>query len=239
LAACLSCAARPDAGRVTPPAQPSSFTLTVTGDIFRGGASLGFVPAVSFESGDAFRLTIRSTQRVQVYVAYCDTDQKLQTYPASGAVYALPDSELHAPESGNFVVDRKLGRETLYVVASTSALGVTDPALARKLSATVGQAEGRSCAPELEMTTDESRASAGLEPVAVEQPTAPAPRVASGSSASAGPGKHAHSTSRRTDIPEDWRPRGIGVTSSSTVARSVESDASGVAILAFRKEHAR
>ncbi|MEY2934046.1 MAG: hypothetical protein RL033_4795, partial [Pseudomonadota bacterium] len=135
---------------------PDSFQLTVVGDISRGADSIGFVPARYFESGDTFRLTIRATRRVRVYVAYCDTNQKLQTYPASAAVYALPDSDLHVPESGSFVVDNKLGRETLYVVASTSALEVTDPALARKLSASVGQAEGTSCAPELEMTTDES-----------------------------------------------------------------------------------
>jgi len=234
---CLACAARPEAS-LKPPTPPHSFQLTVDGDIFRGADSFGFVSAQSLESGDKFRLKIRSTQRVQVYVAYCDANQTLQTYPASGAIHAEPGSELYLPESGSFVVDKNLGRETLYVVASTSPLETTDPALAHQLSAKAGQG-GQACAPALEMTTNESRASLGLSPLAVDPPPASAPTVVVAPAAVAGAGKKMRSMPHRKDVPDEWRPRGIGVTAGSTAASSVGSDASGIAILAFRKDHPR
>jgi hypothetical protein len=216
------------------PEKPPPFQVTVTGDITRGADSIGFVPAQSLETGDNFRLTIRSTHRVRVYVAYCDANQELEIYPASGELYALADTSLFLPESGSFTVDQKIGRESLYVIAAASPLETTDPALARKLAA-VGQSGGPACAAELEMTTNESRATVGLAPIVPDEP----PKVASGPKVASIPRKKTNAAPNGGDIPEEWRPRGIGVKLGSTAAASVGSDASGIAILAFRKPHIR
>jgi hypothetical protein len=197
---------------VSTAARVDDFVLVVGGTITEAsGNHRPFVSANELRTGDTFYLTARTTQSASVYVAFCTAQHKLEVYPTTGDTPVGPDNEVTLPKTGHFRVEPPAGVETLYVIASRDHLDLADPRLAAKLHEAQGDGAKQPCAPELAMTTDESR---------------------SESRGAAQPLRDASS-----DPSSQLVSRGISVEESSAETVSVRSDPYHIAILAFRRAH--
>jgi hypothetical protein len=217
------------------PAQPQpppdlAFTLEVGGDVTTPTGAAALVATKEIHKGDAVALSIKTSKRTTIYVAYCDTEQKLAIYPPSGTQVAEAGTAVRVPPASGFIADDHRGLEHLFVIATAAQLDRSDPKLQELLAKAQGGA-ATPCSSELAMTTDESRALAALPPVAAPPETRPA-------GGSAAPVERPRIASVRAykSTPAIWRPRGFGLPDTATTSSS-SSDAAGIAIWAITLAH--
>ncbi len=233
----------------TPPVDDAKFVLTVGGSVTTPAGKTPLVATKQIHEKDTLFLTVSSTKRTQVYVAYCDSHGQLAIYPPTGSLIAEPNLPTRAPRGEPFVVDAHTGLESLFVIATVGDLDRHDP----RLDQVIHAKSATECPAELGMTTAESRGLAGAagEPSAVREPRgmtpADEPRA---TPVEAPPNKPAAIEAPPPDKPvvhhppvahrvaEVWRPRGlIPPDEGATDTSSVESDAAGIAIWAITLDH--
>jgi TIR domain len=188
---------------------PRPYELLVSGAVQRAEKSLSLVDSREFQTGDTFHLTVEATESVTVYVAYCDAQGHLAVTPASGARLS-PGETLQLPHGADFSIDPILGVERLYVISSASPLSDVDASLAKVLER-AGPTPS-ACAPELEMTTDESVAVQTGTPASMPRP------------------------SRGAEL--EYRVRGIALVGKQGQLVS-QSDVHGVVVQAIKRPHER
>jgi hypothetical protein len=256
---------RPATSASVPPPSPGPLKLTVSGVIRGATTTAPLVTSEVLHSGQRLYLVLRATERANAYVAYCDSAGKLTVYPRQGALAVGPDRDTRVPETADFIVDGNVGVETIFVIASNEPLHVADPNLSRALVSAAAHAKETPCAPELNMTTEESRRAAGLpagasaaaepSPASVasaalptsELGTAPTPTTNAGAAGAprktttGSPQKSssngAGASARLPTVPNRYVPRGLIVEEQADAAVSVEPDSSGIAIFALTLKH--
>lgn len=233
-----------------PAAKDRRFVLEVGGTVTsRTGAKTPLVATKEIRQGDGLFLTLTTTQPAKLYVAYCDSQQRLAIYPATGNLIGEPGAITRVPATDEFVTDEHTGLEHIFVIATLADLDRSDPKLHALLARAQG-AQGTHCTTQLAMTTEQSRG-AGDEnvPVAADhkhdaQPRAAAPTGGAGIEVDTAQRPLADDDPANEPIarfatqPQVWRPRGfaLGNTSSSNTSSS-SSDDTGIAIWAITLEH--
>jgi hypothetical protein len=217
----------PPAATLAPP--DSHFVVEVGGSVTTPLGTLPLVSTQQIHRGDGLFLTLKTTRRTKLYVAYCDTSQKLAIYPVTGNLVGQPDALTRVPQSESFIADASTGLEHIFVIATADALERSDPKLHELISRAQGAA-GTPCSTQLAMTSDESRAQASLSP----NSTQPAKLGRTGAASAL----TVDLTKRYAAVPKVWRPRGFALdeTASKTTSSSSSDDA-GIAIWAITLEH--
>ena len=216
LIACSTPAPPPPAAPAPePPPRDLHFTLEVGGTVTTPSGSLPLVATKQIHKGDTMFLTIKTSRRARLYIAYCDSEGKLAIYPATGNLVGEADAVTRVPQTESFIADNRVGLEHVFVIATSDDLHRSDPKLHELLSRAQGES-ATACSTQLAMTTQESRAAvAPVAPPAAS--TAEKPRFAS--------------------VPKIWRPRGFGITGGAATTSSTSSDDAGIAIWAISLQH--
>src|SRR5258705_10931203 len=107
LALVVACSGAPPAQKPASSATPSDlhFVLEVGGSVGTPAGTTPLVTTKQVHRGDELFLTVKTTRRTKLYVAYCDTGQKLAIYPATGNLAGEPGAVLRVPQVDNFVAD--------------------------------------------------------------------------------------------------------------------------------------
>ena len=98
-------------------------------------------------SGDRIELVARTSVHARAHLLYCSgANQKLVIYPESGAITMERQKRQALPAEGKVLrLNKVLGEEALYIVASNKPLTQSDPALARELVHLRADASQRDC----------------------------------------------------------------------------------------------
>jgi len=203
----------------------------------------------ALRSGERFKLWLRASAPGHGLIAYCDSSNQLQLYPASGTIPLAAREEVVVP--GTFELDVNEGCENLFVIASREAIDQSDPQLARALQDAARG--GVPCPKQLRQSTLESV----HEPAhTVARPSPPpVPRrmdaavphdasagAKSAADAGASTGALRADAGPATDdaqvplVPRHHFVRGIKHQSDAAEA-SLEGDAYGIALFAFAFAH--
>ncbi len=220
----------------TPAQQDHRFILQVGGGVTSSGATSPLVTTKEIHKGDELYLTLATTKRTKLYVAYCDSQQHMAIYPPTGNLVGEPGVVTRVPESGSFKTDEHTGLEHMFVIATAADLDRSDPKLHDLLARAQGAA-GTQC------TTEVAKAIA---------PPPPAPEAARAARAvpaggagvekdTAGPVAQAQDPDAQpAAFPTEagvWRPRGFDVTQGAADTSSSSSDDTGIAIWALTLSH--
>jgi hypothetical protein len=219
----------------TTPAQPDHrFVLQVGGSVTSQGATAPLVTTKEIHKGDELYLTLATTKRTKLYVAYCDSQQHMAIYPPTGNLSGEPGIVTRVPESGSFKTDEHTGLEHMFVIATAAELDRSDPKLHELLARAQGAA-GTQCTTEVAKTIappPEPAAAPRATPVGgagVEKDTA-------NQVAAAAPDDQAGAAAFPTEAGV-WRPRGFDVSQGATDTSSSSSDDTGIAIWAITLSH--
>jgi hypothetical protein len=197
-----------------PPAPTDSaavFDLEVSGSVLLAGSSATspLVATTTIHDGDRVYITVKTSKKATIFVAYCDTEQHMSIYPPKGdaLLVASPDTPVRIPREDYFTADKHKGTEGLFVIAASVDIDQADPRLAEQLKAARDSDHAPSCeGSAFGQTTEASRALA---------------KKGSGSGAQ---------TPRSTKTSDaKYRPRGFSV-GETREHSSTRSDASGFAV---------
>lgn len=236
LAACGSKTPTP----TTAKADDHSFVLEVGGQLSSAGKTAALVEAKEIHKGDGLFLTVATTKKTKLYVAYCDSQQHLSIYPPTGNLVGEPGGITRIPQSGEFETDEHTGLEHIFVIATAADLDRSDPSLFSLLQRAQGASDTH-CSTELAKTTEQSRAA---KPAAATSAPPPTPEVSAplsrGVETDVGSDKVVQDDdddARLSTEPGVWRPRGLKVVESKADTSSSTSDSSGIAIWAITLAH--
>ena len=199
-------------------------------------------------SGDRLQITVQPEEDLHVYLGYCSTKGRLSWFPERGALMARAGVPLVAPaERGAIVLDDQVGRETLYVVVSQRELSQAD----QELASAIERYKQGSAEPDCATPFDRPPARPPIHKRPARPgraPTKAAPRATtaatttsatnqwSGSPARAQPEETAAAMERPD--PTVGMVRGDSLRSDNLQQLTLSVDASGIAILRTRFQHA-
>lgn len=211
-----------------------SFVLQVGGQVTAadGKTNAALVETKEIHKGDGLYLTVATTKKTKLYVAYCDSQQHLSIYPPTGNLVGIPGASVRIPENGSFETDEHTGLEHLFVIATAADLDRSDPNLMSLLQRAQGN-EGTHCTTELAKTTEQSKAAA---PPPTATPEARGVRT----SVESDIGSDKVATDEEAQLstePGIWRPRGLKVVEAKADTSSSTSDSAGIAIWAITLAH--
>lgn len=242
LLCCVLAACGPKPAATTPPDKSAKvddrlFVLEVGGEVTSGGKTTALVETKEIHKGDGLYLTVATTKKTKVYVAYCDSQQHLSIYPPTGNLVGEPGASVRIPKAGAFETDEHTGLEHLFVIATAADLDRSDPSLFSLLQRAQGASDTH-CSTELTKPAEQTRAETA--PTTTPPEAAASRSVNAGVQSDVGNDKVANedwSDAQASTEPGVWRPRGFTMVDSKPGTSSSTSDSTGIAIWAITLAH--
>jgi hypothetical protein len=118
----------------------ASLILEVWGTV-RGSKDGPLQNRTTLRSGDRIQLTARPSASSYLYVLYCNVDGTLSVYPPTGTLSMRAGSTRVLPgDEEEFLLDKRKGKEVVYVLGSRRLIDDADPKLGQVLSRARGAA---------------------------------------------------------------------------------------------------